>query len=105
MDVHPAPCTHMRPTRPKRDGLRASARGGGREAIILFAISALSFLAGTPGDRAGTDDFNPTFDIIWVSPSTPGANGDIFREVTVPAGNHLPVIENLFVPAGWDIAA
>ena len=74
-----------------------------KAAILIVGVAALLLVAGTPAVQA-SQPFNPTFDITWVSPSTPSANGDIFRELAVPAGDHLPAIENLSVPAGWDIS-
>ena len=75
-----------------------------KAAILIVGIAALLLVARTPAVQA-SQPFNPTFDITWVSPITPSANGDISQRITVPAGDHLPAIEHLSVPPGWDIAA
>ena len=75
-----------------------------KAATVFLVVAALLLVAGLTAVLANMP-FNPTFDILTVSPPTPGANGDIARRVTVPAGNHLPAIETIAAPAGWDIAA
>src|SRR3990170_8141604 len=75
-----------------------------KAATVCLVVAALLLGAGLAAVLA-SKPFNPTFDILTVSPPTPGANGDIARRVTVPAGENLPAIETVAAPAGWDIAA
>ena len=75
-----------------------------KAAILIIGVAALLLIAGAPDVRA-SQPFNPTFDILSVSPPTLGSNGDVSHQLTVPAGDHLPAIETISVPAGWDIAA
>src|SRR3989304_3955397 len=74
-----------------------------KAAILIIGVAAFLLIAGAPDVRA--NPFNPTFDILSVSPPTPGSNGDVSHQLTVPEGDHLPAIETISVPAGWDIAA
>ncbi len=74
-------------------------------AAILGVIAALTLLT-TSVDVKATKPFNPTFDLVDVSPPTLGtaAHGDVYRRLQLAAGDHLPAIETLSVPANWDIA-
>src|SRR3989442_382105 len=66
--------------------------------LLLFPI----LLAGTTTAQAFAP-FQPSFDLLSISSSSPGAHADVLHKYSTPPGDHVIGSVKYTLPVGWDI--
>jgi hypothetical protein len=66
-------------------------------AVILLAVLA------TPVGASASQPFQPGYDILSISDSTPSGHGNVSQKFTAAAGDHAIAAATLQLPLNWDI--
>jgi hypothetical protein len=69
-------------------------------ALLLLVLALVPMISSANAAQA----FQPVYDLVSISNSSPGAHGDVVQHIGVPATDHVIGSLKYTLPAGWDIA-
>lgn len=83
--------------------LQPAQPSGPKAPLLLAVVAAVAVLSAAGDNPVLASGFNPTFDILQLSPQAPGVPGSATYRITAAAGEHLPAKSSIALPIGWAV--